>query len=267
MPPGLTLDTFVRLPVVAGIDLIGAPVATTEAATFSFAAISTALATGNLGGAFAGLVDAPAVIANGFLNGQATLPLGLSLTNVPALGNVATVEANLNLPLDGIIHPPGFYAATVTVGVPNVLPPTTINVGVGGTPFSGLAPFTVNYAPEQLALAIGGPPSPPPVIDVPLITIWLWGGPLYRGDFERACHAGIFAIASRFVFRIALGWFRAGHRARGRPTLTASRAIGREGLWRRLTLGSLYGPGCDPPAAWICKLLHNHAESSEWPTR
>ena len=85
-PLKVTLDTLVGLPLVAGIDLIGAPVATFEAASFSFGAFATALATGNLGGAFAALVDAPAAIANGFLNGQATLPFGISLSGVPVLG-------------------------------------------------------------------------------------------------------------------------------------------------------------------------------------
>jgi hypothetical protein len=174
-PLTLTLDTFVGLPLVAAIDLIGVPAATGEAALSSFASISTALAAGNLGGAFAGLIDAPAVIANGFLNGQTTLPLDLGTSTLPLLGpllgNLASVDINLSLPLDGIIHPPGFYAATVTVSVPLLLPPTTVNVGVGGTPFSGLAPFVVNYAPEQLALAIGAPPSAPPLIDIPLLTL------------------------------------------------------------------------------------------------
>ncbi len=150
---------------MAGIDLIGAPVATFEAASFSFGAFSTALATGNVGGAFAAAIDAPAVIANGFLNGQATLPVSLS---VPVLGTIADVA--LSLPLDGILHPPGFYAATVTVGALG-LPPITVDVGLGSTPFSGLAPFIVNYAPQQLALAIGAPANPPPLIDIPLLTI------------------------------------------------------------------------------------------------
>src|SRR6516225_354289 len=173
LPLSLTLDTVVGLPLVAGVDLIGAPAATAEAIASSFATISTALATGNLGGAFAGLIDAPAVIANGFLNGQTALPVGLSLTGVPVLGNVANVEVTLSLPLDGIIHPPGFYAATVAIDLLNgtVIPPTTVNVGLGSTPFSGLAPFVVNYAPEQLALAIGAPASPPPLIDLPLLTL------------------------------------------------------------------------------------------------
>jgi PE family len=170
LPLSVTLDTFVGLPLVFAIDVVGAPAATFEAAAFSFGAFTSALQTGNFGGAFAALFDAPAVIANGFLNGQATLPFGLSLSGVPVVGSLlpATVDATLNLPFDGILHPPGFYGATVTVSVPPVLPPTTVNVDVGGTPFSGLAPFLVNYAPEQLALAIGAPANPPPVIGIPL---------------------------------------------------------------------------------------------------
>jgi hypothetical protein len=39
---------------------------------------------------------------------------------------------------------------------------------VGGTPFSGLLPFLVNYAPQQLAQAIGASASPAPLISIPL---------------------------------------------------------------------------------------------------
>jgi hypothetical protein len=41
-----------------------------------------------------------------------------------------------------------------------------LDVGVGGTPFSGILPFLVNHAPQQLTQAIGAPASPPPLISL-----------------------------------------------------------------------------------------------------
>jgi len=181
LPLEATLDTFVGLPVVAGVALAGAPVATMEAASSSAFAFATALVSGNAPGAIAALIDAPAVIANGFLNGQATLPLALSIGGLPLVGSplgpLVNVGLNVNVPFDGILHPPGFSLATVTVtsALDPALPPITADVGVGGTPFSGLAPFVVNYAPQQLALAIGAPASPPPLIDLSLFTLGLNG--------------------------------------------------------------------------------------------
>ncbi len=175
LPASLTLDNAVGLPIVLGLALLGPPAAALQAAGSSASAFTAAMQAGNPGGAIAALIDAPAVIANGFLNGQATYPYVLSLSNLTAplglnLGSVVNVSATENLPLDGLLVPPGYYAATVTVtsALDPLLPPITVDIGVGGTPFSGLLPFLINYAPEQLAQAIGAPASPPPLISVPL---------------------------------------------------------------------------------------------------
>jgi hypothetical protein len=91
------------------------------------------------------------------------------VSGVPELVNVRVVA---NLPIDGILVPPGYYEVTVTVttALAPLVPVTTLNVGFAGTPFSGIVPFLVNYAPEQLAQAIGAPARPPPLISVPLFT-------------------------------------------------------------------------------------------------
>ena len=103
---GATSDNVVGLPVVLGVDLLGAPVSMPEVAGSSAAAFTAAVRAGNPAGAIATLIDAPAVIANGFLNGQATFPYGLnrsSLTgDLSSVGNVAVVG---NFPLDGILVP------------------------------------------------------------------------------------------------------------------------------------------------------------------
>jgi hypothetical protein len=173
-PPSLTLDNAVGLPLVFGASLIGPPAATLEAAGYSASTFAAAVQAGNGAAAFAALVDAPAVIANGFLNGQATFPYALNLSSITgsAVGNIANVSVVANFPLDGILHPPGYYPVTATVTIlgGTVLPPIDVSVGVGSTPFSGLLPFLINYAPQQLAQAIGAPTAPPPLISIPLLT-------------------------------------------------------------------------------------------------
>lgn len=178
LPTQVTLDNMIGLPLVFGAALLGPPAATLQAAGYSASLFASAVQAGDGAGAFAALFDAPAVIANGFLNGHATFPYALSLSNLTApaglsLGSLVDVSVVANLSLDGILVPPGYYAATVTVtpsALDPVLPPIVLNVGVGGTPFSGLLPFLINYAPQQLAQAIGAPAAPPPLISLPLFT-------------------------------------------------------------------------------------------------
>lgn len=159
--PSLTLDNAVGLPLVFGASLLGPPAATLEAAGFSATAFTSAVQAGNGSAAFAALVDAPAVIANGFLNGQATYPYALNLSSLtgPEVGNIANISVVANFPLDGILHPSGYYPVTATVTLldNSVVGPIDVNLGVGSTPFTGLLPFLVNYAPQQLARAIGAP--------------------------------------------------------------------------------------------------------------
>jgi hypothetical protein len=53
--------------------------------------------------------------------------------------------------------PPGYYVVTVTTLLDPTVPEVVANLGVGGTPGSGILPFLMNYAPQQLAQAIGAP--------------------------------------------------------------------------------------------------------------
>ncbi|BBZ44381.1 PE family protein [Mycobacterium parmense] len=178
-PLSATIDNLVGLPIVAGIDLLGAPVSTIEAAGSSASAFMSAVQAGNASAAAAALIDAPAVIANGFLNGQATFPYALTLSGLTTplglnLSDIADLSVVANFPLDGLLVQPGYYPVTVSLDVLGGslnglgLGPITLNAGVGGTPFSGLLPFLINYAPDQLAIAIGAPASPPPLISIPL---------------------------------------------------------------------------------------------------
>ena len=132
------LNTHMGLPMVLAVEALGGPISGFSALGSSATAFAIAIQTGNASAAAAAVLDAPAVFANGFLNGQVTLPL-----NVDAIGLTTT----LNLPLDGILVPPAFYTASTSIGV------------VTGTRIGGIIPGLLNYLPEALAAAIGGPPA------------------------------------------------------------------------------------------------------------
>ncbi len=143
LPPSVTvsLTGTYGLPVALVLDAVGAPVNTLSAFNTSATAFVDAVQTGNWPGAAAAVIDAPAVVANDFLNGQATLPVSFDIDGYPA---------TINFPLDGILVPDTGYTASIS-GLPIV---GTITVPVGGTPLSGLVPALLNFLPEELATAI-----------------------------------------------------------------------------------------------------------------
>lgn len=122
---------------------LGAPVTGSIAAGQSAAAVADAMAAGNTGAALSALVAAPANIADGFLNGQATLSLDLALPG--GLGS-----ATAQVPFSGLLVPLQPFSVSMTVpGLPFVN-----TVTVTGPPVGGLVPALVNYAPQQLAGSI-----------------------------------------------------------------------------------------------------------------
>jgi hypothetical protein len=129
----------VGLPLVLALDAIGAPVTTLQALGSSASAFVGAVQTGDALGAAAALIDAPAVVANGFLNGHATLPLPVSLSGIDTITNI---------PLGGILTPLDVTSLAIPILGPGELP-------LSGTTFGGLLPGLLLFLPEQLAEAIG----------------------------------------------------------------------------------------------------------------
>ncbi|MHA7648867.1 PE family protein [Mycobacterium sp. ML4] len=142
------VKAFFGLPLVATYAAAGAPLATLNAMATSAEAFAQEVSTGNYVGAAGTLFDAPAVALNGLLNGNVPLDTTINIpTGLPApYNNIAIV---LHLPSDGLLVPP--HPATATIDIPTINP---IDVTILGTPFSGLVPLLVNYAPQQLAAAI-----------------------------------------------------------------------------------------------------------------
>jgi hypothetical protein len=148
-PTAGSLSAFFGVPLVLTYAVAGAPIAALNGAATSATAVQQALLAGNGVGALGALGDAPAVVANGFLNSDTlvdtTIPVA---TGLPA-PLPSTVSIVLHLPFDGILVPP--HPLTATIVVPGLF---STPVTVFGTPFMGLVPLLVNYLPQQLAASI-----------------------------------------------------------------------------------------------------------------
>lgn len=138
----VTGDLHVGLPLVLGLEAIGPVVTTLNAVGSSANAVASALQTGNVLGAGAALLDAPATALDGLLNGQGALPLSVSL------GDLTTTT---NVPLGGILTPA--QTASLTLEIFG----TTGTIPLFGTAFGGILPGLLTFLPEQLAQALGGP--------------------------------------------------------------------------------------------------------------
>lgn len=181
---GITTLTY-SLPLVLTYSAVGPIVTTFDAFGASLDSFNRAIAAGNLVGAAGAIIDAPANLLDAFLNGQVivddripvpfpdiVIPTGFP----PPLPSTVTIptpkDASItpHIPFDGLLVQPSYLTATVDVPsyqitfppVPPPFPqPTPITIpGVNftgtvfGTPAMGLGPLLINYAPQQLALAI-----------------------------------------------------------------------------------------------------------------
>ncbi len=152
LPPTGTLSASFGLPLVFTYAAAGAPLATLGGLATVATSVQQALLAGNGVGALGALVNAPAVLANSFLNGETIVDMTVPVpVNVPGVINT-TVPIILHLPFDGILVPPHPITATIDF---SVLPfGAPVLVTIFGTPFMGLVPLMVNYVPQQLAAAI-----------------------------------------------------------------------------------------------------------------
>ena len=144
----ITLDTsdllapeaFFGLPLQLGFGLLGAPISTLDAIGASGQTFVDAVGAGDPLAALGALVDAPAVIANGFLNGEDTITQSFDLDGI---------DVSQILPVGGLLAP-------LEQGSVSVL---GLTLPLSGTPFGGLVTDLLNFAPEQLAQALGASAS------------------------------------------------------------------------------------------------------------
>ncbi len=137
-PSGASLALGIGLPELLAFDALGAQVNVSSAVTATNAQIFNAILAGNPLAAATALIDAPANIANGLLNGEETLSLSLPLPGFSVTANV---------PFTGLLVP--LQPLTVTATVTGL--PQFNTVTVTGPPVGGLVPALVDYMPEVLA--------------------------------------------------------------------------------------------------------------------
>jgi PE family len=141
------------LPLAFVFDAIGAPAQALSALNSTGVALAGAVQAGNASAAAAAILDAPAVVTNGFLNGQA-IPFGggnsidalialPELTTTATIGGIPllTLTDSAELPVGGLLTP---------------LSPVFLSGGggpIGGTQIGGLIPGLLSFGPE-LAAAI-----------------------------------------------------------------------------------------------------------------
>ncbi|HET7074439.1 MAG TPA: PE family protein [Mycobacterium sp.] len=144
--PGATTATLsFGAPVQLIFGLLGAPGNALSALNSTGVALAGAVQAGNASAAAAALLDAPAFMANGFLNG--TTFVTLPPTALTLLG-VIPATSTVTIPLGGLLTPLSFPTAeTSALGL--TLP---VDI-VGGTPVGGLIP-TMLSIDSQLARAI-----------------------------------------------------------------------------------------------------------------
>lgn len=138
VPPNVTVGIGLGLSETLILDALGAPVNAAVAGAHSASTIAAALQAGNSAAAMAALVNAPAYIADGLLNGQYTVPLNLALPGVSVTGQV---------PFGGLLAPvQPLYASVSVPGLPLIH-----SLTVTGPPTGGVVDGVVNYLPTFFA--------------------------------------------------------------------------------------------------------------------
>ncbi|OBK28545.1 PE-PGRS family protein [Mycobacterium asiaticum] len=157
--PRLSLDANFGLPMSVLFSVLGAPVAGLDGFATASSVIGNGIATGNIGAIAAGIVDSPAYVLDGMLNGTTIvdLTMGVKLSSVPVLGPVidpllgdVSIPIEMHLPFNGLLVPPQQVTATVPLNLFNIID-IPINLTLGGTPFAGLANTLLVYTPRHLA--------------------------------------------------------------------------------------------------------------------
>ena len=133
-------------PVQLIFGLLGAPGNALSALNSTGVALAGAVQAGNASAAAAAILDAPANLANGFLNGTTSVMLPPTALTIIGLPTVSTVT----LSLGGLLTPLSFPSAVSNVEDGVFILPVDI---VGGTPVGGLIPAMLSVD-SQLAQAI-----------------------------------------------------------------------------------------------------------------
>ncbi|MGZ4582870.1 MAG: PE family protein [Mycobacterium sp.] len=127
------------VPLQLLLDAMGAPANALSALNSSAVAFTTALQTGNVGAALASVLDAPANVVNGFLNGSTVIALPPAAAQLFGI----TLPSTTYLPLGGLLAP--LSLPSVLVDLDGMTLPLEVTAG---TPIGGLIPGVLSFGAE-----------------------------------------------------------------------------------------------------------------------
>jgi hypothetical protein len=143
------------------LSIIGPPIAGLDGLATGLTAFGAAVQTGDPLGAVGALVNMPAYVLDGALNGvtvvELTIPLSESfdIPQIPPLMPIhiaANTPLVVRLPFVGLLAPP--QPITATIVQPGIGGPAPIDITVPGIQVAGALPMLLNVIPEQVAAAI-----------------------------------------------------------------------------------------------------------------
>ncbi|OSC38466.1 PE family protein [Mycobacterium decipiens] len=144
-----------------GLAVVGPPIATLDGLATGLTVLDAAMQTGDGVGAIGALIDMPAYVLNGFLNGvtvvELRIPVSATVTIplIPPLPPIvigANTPVLVRMPFVGILAPP--QPITATIEVPGLGTPAPLDITVPGMQVAGVVPTLVNVIPAQVAEAI-----------------------------------------------------------------------------------------------------------------
>ena len=151
------------VPSALGLAIIGSPLSTLDGLATGATEFGAALQTGDPLAVAGALVDLPAHVLDGFLNGQPILDLRIPISvsfDIPAIPPLTTpihVDAAnaaviAHLPFNGLLAQPAQMGATIEI--PSALGPTLVDIPMGDMRFGGLITELLTHTPQQVAAAI-----------------------------------------------------------------------------------------------------------------
>ncbi len=169
LPPGAILTQMVQNSfnatntVVNSIALaaIGPPIATLDGFATGLTVLGGAVATGNGVGAVGALLDMPAYVLDGFLNGETVVELRVPVSETvtipltpltPPIVVGANTPVLVRMPFGGVLAQP--QPITATIELPGTGSPAPLDITIPDMQVAGVVPTLLNVIPQRVAEAI-----------------------------------------------------------------------------------------------------------------
>lgn len=145
------------------LPFVGPPIATLDGLAQAATVFSNAIQTGNGVAALGALVDTPAYVLDGFLNGNTVVDITIPLTatfHFPGILGLNLLPNDIGIGAPIVLHMPftGILTDTqpisASINVPGPTGPVPITMSFGDFTIGGIVPTLLNQLPQSIAAAI-----------------------------------------------------------------------------------------------------------------